>query len=357
MKKGLLIAVAFAFLCISALAQEIPETVEERLSIEFHAVSGDDKVTLNLAEYFGGKAEFVAASTENVNVQIDSNGIATLSAKDPNWRGIEEVVFAISEEYLEKEEKEEKKYVPRLRKLSEITSKDKIALESDAFTQEQYERIVGELTPEPITIASTVSEDSVSVDLNKEVMIDFSLKKGSKSAVPAVSMDFHAKEDGISLAPYKEPDNRVFLGLVVIGIGTIMMLGFYLRYMMTGPMRSALLKPKKAAMPMSKAGAYKVDALADLKKIRKSLSSEKPAKAYKDALMVMNSFLSKSFRLQGSAEQMAKKLDSYGVDSSVKSDILSYFTDYREAAYKASEMTKESAEKLISFVESILKRL
>lgn len=350
-----MIVVFIILLAIQAFAEEIPETVEERLSLEFHSVSGGETVTLNLVEYFGSTGPFVVSPTVHVDVEISPTGIATIFPKDPNWQGIEEVIFAISEEFLKKEEKE--KYIPRLRSLSEITSKDKIALDSDAFTQEQYEAIVGKLTPKQITIASTVSEDSVTVDLNNEVLLGFSVKADSKSAVPSIGMDFHANDEEISLGSYKEPDNRLFLGLVVIGIGTIMMLGFYLHYMVTGPMRSAFTKPKKAAVRVSKAGAYKGNALASLKKIKQGLAAENPAKAYKGTLSLMNSFLSKSFKLQGSPEQMAKTLNSYGVDSGVKSDILSYMTEYREAAYKAAAMTKNEAEKLISFVESILKRL
>ncbi|MFH1065984.1 MAG: hypothetical protein V1734_05760 [Nanoarchaeota archaeon] len=365
MRKSVLLLIVVALLAMQVIAEEtvgestlqasIPDTVENRLSIEFHSVSGEDKVVLNLPEYFGGKANFVASKTEHVNVDIDSNGIATLSPKDPTWRGIEEVVFAISLDYLTEEEKP-KQYVPRVRELSEITSKDKIALISDAFTQEQYETVVGNLKKEQVVISSQLYEDSLSVDLNREVTIDFSSDKNS--VVPKVSFDFHAKEGNITLASYEQPSDMLFLSLLIIGVGTILVLVFYMHYAITGPLKPALFAPKKAPAPVSKASQYKGDAASKIKNIKKRLGKESPAKLYKETVLTMNSFITKSFKVSGADIGMAgKKLDTYGVSGGLKSDILSYLTEYREAVYKASEITKENVETLISLAESIINRL
>lgn len=364
MRKAALLLIVVALLAIQAIAEEtagesplqasVPDTVENRLSVEFHSVSGEDRVTLNLPEYFGGKSNFAASDTEHVNVEIDANGIATLSAKDPSWRGIEEVVFAISLDYLTETEKP-KKFAPRARDLSEITSKDKIALISDAFTQEQYETVVGNLNKEPVVITSQLYEDSLSVDLNREVTIDFSSDKNS--VVPKVNFDFHAKEGNITLAPYEPPSDMLFLSLLIIGAGTILVLVFYLHYAITGPLKTAMA-PKKAPAPVSKASQYKGDAASKIKNIKKRLGKESPAKLYKETVLTMNSFIAKSFKVSGANLDMAgKKLDTYGVSGGLKSDILSYLTEYREAVYKASGITRENAETLISLAESIINRL
>lgn len=72
----------------------------------------------------------------------------------------------------------------------------------------------------------------------------------------------------------------------------------------------------------------------------------------------MNSFITKSFRVSGANIEAAEtKLDTYGVSGSLKSDILSYLTEYREAAYRASEIKEENVETLISLAESIINRL
>ncbi|MDI6738219.1 MAG: hypothetical protein QME12_06950 [Nanoarchaeota archaeon] len=363
MRKAVIIALFIAILAIPAFAQDeyevprdivVPETVRNRLSIEFHAVSGDDKVTLNLPDYFGRKADFVAAPSDNVNVEINSNGVATLSAKDPNWRGIEEIVFAVSKEYLEEKKEVKRVYVPR--NLSAVTAKDKIALVSDAFTQDQYETIVGNLAKEPVVIASTLSDDALSLDLNKEITMSFS--RDDKSIVPKVQLDFHAKNENITLARYSEPSDTLFLALLVIGVGTILILAFYLKYMFTGPLRPALFAIKKKEAAPSRASQYKGDALSRLKGIRRRLGKESPAKLYKETLMVMNSFITKAFRVSGAhLEQADKRLDNYGITGSLKTDIVSYLTEYREAVYKASEIKKENVETLIRFAESILSRL
>lgn len=355
MKKLVLLAL-FALLIYPAAAQtepEAPSTVENSMSIEFHAVSGNDKIQLNLVDYFGRKADFVAAPTEHVTVEIDSNGIATLSPKDPGWRGIEEVVFAISKESLEKPEAP-KIYVPRDRDLTEITSKDKIAIVSDAFTQEQYETIIGSLAKEPVVIASSLSGGALSLDLNREATINFSMQ--GKSTLPAVSLDFHTKQENITLAEYEQPSDALFLALAALGIGTILILGFYIHYIVSGPLKSMMPAQKKKLL--AKPAIDKSDAYARLKQIKRMLGKETPDKAYKDTLLMMNSFLSKSLKLKGlSPEQAEKRLVSYGIESGLKSDILSYLTDYREAAYQSSKLTKEDAESLISFAESILRRL
>lgn len=364
MKKTVFALILIAILAIPVFAQDeyadisqdvVPETVQNRLSIEFHAVSGDDKVTLNLPEYFGRKADFVAAPSDNVNIEIDSNGVATLSAKDPNWRGIEEVVFAISKEYLE-EKQEIKKRIYTPKDVSAVTAKDKIALISDAFTGEQYETMIGNYKKEPVIIASTLSDDALSLDLNKEVTIDFSLDE--KSIVPKIQLDFHAKDENITLARYSEPNDTMFLALIVIGVGTILILAFYLRYMFTGPLRPALFAPKKKEAAPSRASQFKGDAMSKLKNIRRRLGKESPAKLYKETLFAMNSFITKAFRVSAAhPEQADKKLDNYGITGSLKSDIISYLTEYREAVYKASEIKKENVETLIRLAESILSRL
>ncbi|MDD4877715.1 MAG: hypothetical protein PHO02_01610 [Candidatus Nanoarchaeia archaeon] len=365
MKRVVFALILMAILAISAIAQDeyeelpqnvvVPDTVQNSLSIEFHAVSGDDRVTLNLPDYFGRKADFVAAPSEHVNVQIDANGVATLSSKDPAWRGIEEVIFAVSKEYLV-EKKEEVKRPYTLRNLSAITSKDKIALISDAFTQEQYDTIVGSLSAEQVVIASTLTDDALELDLNKEITLSFS--NDEKSILPKVQMDFHAKDENITLASYSEPSDTMFLALLIIGVGTILILGFYLKYMFTGPLKTAMFAPKKKITATSRASQYKGDTASKLKDIRRRLGKENPAKLYKETLMAMNSFITKSFRVSGAnIEQADKKLDNYGITGSLKSDIISYITEYREAAYKASEIKKEDAEKLIRFAESILNRL
>lgn len=365
MKKAVIIALVMALLAFPVFSQDeyeetsqnvvVPETVQNRLSIEFHAVSGDDKVTLNLPDYFGRQANFVVGETQNVNVVIDSNGVATLSSKDPNWRGIEEVVFAVSKEYLTEEEKP-KVFVPRIRNLSAVTSKDKIALISDAFTQEQYETIVGNLSSEPVVISSKLEGGTLAVDLNKEITINFSMEKSS--IIPSVKFDFHTKNENITLASYKEPSDTLFLALLIIGVGTILVLGFYMKYMFTGPLRHALFAPKKEKAAPSRASQFKGEALSKLKNIKKRAGKENPGKLYKETLIVMNSFISKVFRVSGARlEEAGKKLDNYGITGSLKSDIISYLTEYREAAYKASEIKKSDLESLLSFAESILNRL
>lgn len=349
MKRLVLIAVALIVLSALVFAADAPETVQNRLSIEFHSVTGTDSVSLDLVKYFGRKAEFVAAPTQFVNVEISPGGVATITPKDAAWKGIETVVFAVSKEFLVEEEKQPKRFLPKYKDLTKITTKDKIALISDAFTQEQYSTIVGKLVPEQVTIVSTLTEDALSMDLNKELTINFSLED---SPVPSIQFNFRSKEGNITLANYSEPNNAVFVSLLVLGIVAVVLLGFYMNYMAHGPLRKSLEGPKKAE-PFARAKEYKGDYMDRLKQIKKQLGKEKPGKLYKDTLLLVNSFLSKAFRI--SSANAESRLGSMDIDSGLKSDILSYITDYREAAYNSSDIKKEDAETLISLAESILK--
>lgn len=103
MKKGLIVLIII-FLASIAYAQDVTETVTNRLSIESHAVSGTDEVTIDLPKYFGKDANFVYSESEHVMVELDPDThIAKLMSTDSEWRGIETVVFATELKYLAEE--------------------------------------------------------------------------------------------------------------------------------------------------------------------------------------------------------------------------------------------------------------
>ena len=130
MKKGIIIVI-FVLLASIALAQYlpeegevvVPETIENRLPVEFHSVTGTESVELDLAKYFGRLTKFYVSQTEHVNVTINQEiGLAVMIPYDPEWRGIEEVIFATDPVYLIAEDKRPH-FVRRYGNLSKIHKK------------------------------------------------------------------------------------------------------------------------------------------------------------------------------------------------------------------------------------------
>jgi|GEM_PF-2795191 len=356
----ILLTIAFAINVSAQMDEEatIPGSVENRLPVEFHSVTGDESVQIDLQKYFGRLTDFVASETQHVNVAIDpETGMATMSAKDSGWRGIEEVIFATSEEYLYKEEKE-KRFISRYGNLSKINlSEDKIAMESDAFTQEQFSTIMGTLKGEQVDIVSFMSNHSLLFEINKELTMNFSFEPERSSPLPEIDFDFKFKKGNLTAAYYKEPNQLLRFSLVLFGIGAVIIGLIYMKYSWAGAFREAFLTKKKKEK-VSKKDIYKNDLKKNLKKVRKMIGREKPSKLYRQVLHFTNSFLSKACRVRGTnLAAIETKLEKMGVSDAAKSRVKAYITEYRDKAYSPSKLTDENVHHLVSFVESMMRGL
>ncbi|MBU2589778.1 MAG: hypothetical protein KKA65_00795 [Nanoarchaeota archaeon] len=335
---------------------EIPKFAENRLPIEFHSVSGSESITLDLVKYFGRKADFVVGETEHVNVVIDpGTGMATITAIDPNWRGIEEVVFATATEYLVGEKVAKKELLPkRYRNLTKINvSVDKIALVSDAFTQEQFNTIIGKLTAEQIDIISFMSNTSLALAINDELTINFSTIDRS-SPVPNINFDFKMPEGNLTMAYYEEGNDILYFSFILFGLGLLLILGIYVKYSWATPFREVFLKPKEKT-EVSKAESYKKDLKINLRKIGKLVGEEKPGKLFKQTLEFATNFLSRGYGIKSS--NYSAKLEKIGISSGTQSKIKLFFSEYKNKAYASSQIKDSDVKGLISFIESIIRGL
>lgn len=364
MKKGLF-AFIFIFTLFStiALAQYIPEeeaaipaTVENRLSLEFHAVTGTDVIVLDLKRYFGRMAPFVASGTEHVNVTIDpATGVATLAAFDPEWRGIEEVIFATAPEFLTVEEKVKKYLPPRKRNLTILNlSEDKIALIHEAFTQQQFETLIGNLSAEPVDITSFLSNSSLALDLNEEVIINFSM---GEEAGAEIDFGFKIRSTNLTIPFYREPNQILYFTLALLAIGIAMAGSLYLYYNLRMPLKEVFLAPKKAAKA-TKVPSYKKAAKAKLKYIKKRIGKEKPSKLYREAVMLMNRFLAKAYSIRSADEEkISKQLDRHGAKEGTKAKVYAFMADYKNKIYTSKEIKDSDVHNVISYIESVLREL
>lgn len=370
MKKGLC-AIILAFAVIAAASclaedvyeeQQLPTTVANRLSVEFHAVTGTDSVVIDLPRLFGKKADFVASKTVHTNVTIDPiSGIALISSLDPEWRGTEEVVFATAPEYLEApEQKGKKRYVPRYPRNLTIfnATKDKIALISDAFTQAQFDTILGNLTAEPVIIVSHLTNDSMMLEINDEVTINLSMGADRTSPLPKIDLGLKAGEENLSPADYKQPKYMLYFTLAILGVILLIIGGLYFHYTFGGAIRETLFAPKSKASPAARFSEYKKAIAPRLASIRRRIGKEKAIKLYRETLLLMNKFLSRALKVSGSDPgAMDLKLSHYGLGSGTKAKISAYFTEYRDKAYTQTDITNDDVHSLLSYIESILRGL
>ncbi len=356
MKKGvLLLILALSALSIAIAQEDVPEAVENRLPIEFHSVTGNESVTFDLVRYFGRNYDFVVSQTEHVDVTINPDGVATLKTSNPEWRGIETVVFATDEKYLEIEAQPTKDLLPRrYRNLTKINvTADKVALVSDAFTQEQFNTIIGKLSGEQVDIVSFISNKSLSMDINDELTINFSTENRVNN-LPGMDFTFKMPEGNLTAAQYAGRNDLLHFSLIMFGLAALIILGVYMKYSWAGPFREVFLKPKQKT-EVSKSDKYKKDLQKNLRKINSLIGKEKPDRLYKKAMSFGKLFLSKGYGIKSS--NYKKKLEKADINSGAKSKIKVLFTKYKDKIYKGSQIKDSDVKKLVSFIRSIARDL
>lgn len=358
MKKGVIILISMLLAISIVYAQDItiPDVVENRLPIEFHAVSGSESITLDLVRYFGQEADFVVGETEHVNVTIDPvTKMATITATDPDWRGIETVVFATSPEYLAEEEVVQSDILPRrYRNLTRINvTADKIALVSDAFTQQQFNTIIGKLSGEQIDIVSFVSNTSLALAINDELTINFSTDEKT-AAVPNIDFNFKLSEANRTLSFYEEKKDIWNFSFILIGLAVVIFLSIYIKYSWAGPLREVFLK-SRPKQEVSKADIYRKDIKTNLRKLLNLVGKEKPKKLYRQGIHFGTQFLAKAYGIRSS--NYDKKMDKKGINKGVQSKVKLFFTEYKDKLYTRTKIDDSDVKQLISFIKSMVRDL
>lgn len=336
---------------------EIPDFVENRLQIEFHSVTGTDEVVLDLPKYFGKNVNFVYAPTEHVAITIEPiTQIATLKPKDPAWRGSETIVFATSEEYLE-EEKDSVFLLPRLNvtKVKINLSEEDIASLGDAFTQQQFNTIIDNLTSEQIEMLTMKTKDALSIYINEELYLNITLN-GSR---PNYDMSWKIKKtDDMKLATYDEKSDILVFTLILFIIFAVITLSLYLYYGFGDYIKQVSIVPhtNKNKTVKNKIKKYGSKTYSQLDQIERKLAEKSPKKAYKQAIKVMNKFLSKALGVRNT-KNLENKLKKKNVPQSVISNIDSFFLNAKNKIYTKNKLTGKEVSSFINSLKDIIRRL
>jgi flagellar biosynthesis/type III secretory pathway chaperone len=339
-------------------AQPYAETVENRLTIEFHAVTGDDVVTLNLPKFFGKDADFVHNHPEHVEVTIDpETHIATMKSKDPNWRGIETVVFATEEKYLKEPEKKGGVLLPRnVTKVVINVSKEDIALETDAFTQAEFETILGNLTAEPIDVNAMITNTTLAIEINKELKFNVSYDEKS----PKLKMMWKIKRNtNMTAARYKEASDIITFSIIIFIIFAFAVVILYIYHGYSEEMKNTLFAPRKIKKDLQKKILeHKAIAIRELTILQRRVNKEKANKLYRECTNIMNKFLADGLNIRGSnIEKINQKLTKLNLPQGVIAKLNIFLEERKTKVYSGKELTTTDVNNYISFLKSIINKI
>ena len=350
MKKGLIFLILL-LLASSVLAQGQPN----RLSIEFHSINGGEVVTLNLITYFGREANFVSNQPEHVNVFIDpETKVATLSSNDPEWRGIEEVIFAVSEEYLKAQETNKTpSFLPRPRRLIvvNITEAD-LDSTTEPFTHEQVKALADQLNVESVNITTTRTARGMVLSLNDQVFMNVTFEHAN----PSVALSFDLGGEERKAAEYTEPNEILLYVLALTGFiaVSILVLFVYHAYSVHLP-KLIKLKEGPATKFSDDFFLLRKEAQKRIAGLKREVGKEAARKVYRDAIAAMDKFFIHGMGVKGTdAAKLERRLQGLGIKSSTIAKILEIHSEHRNKVYAKEEIRDKEAEELLSLCESIL---
>ncbi len=358
MKRGLIVLIIVFLGSLAYAQEEMSETVTNRLSVEFHAVTGTDEVTINLPKYFGRDANFVYKESEHVMVELDSDThIATMKSTDPEWRGIETIVFATDSQYLEEEKREGGILLPRnVTKVKINVSKEDVAMDTDAFTQIQFETVLGNLTSEPVDIEALMSNESFRMIINDEMYFNMTFKNDK----PKMDMLWRLRANSnMTSARYREMSDVMTFTFIMFILFSLSVLVLYVYFGYAESIKSMLLAPNRTRKAVERdIEPYKRSAMGSLVAIQKKVGKEKPSKLYKDSIAVMNKFLSEALGIKGgSIDKVNEKISKMGLQTGISSKLSIYFSERKARVYSGNEINEGELQNFISFLKSIVGKL
>ncbi|MFH1638691.1 MAG: hypothetical protein ABIB71_09775 [Candidatus Woesearchaeota archaeon] len=355
MKRGIAFLL-FVFLLVIPLAL----SEQNRLVIHFHSLTGTETTSIRLWDYFPHGTVPLISTTEHLVVTIDpKTGMATIKVIDPEFKGIEDVVFAVSKEYLEAEQPQPKYVVPwnRTKTVTGLEGSD-LAEPGDAFTAKQFDTLIGKLEGESVSISAVKRRNTIGVLMGDQLFINISYNLTAGYVPPSIKLSFKLEESNRTAAEvYTEPSEIVFFSLSLIIMASLVVLVLYIYYAYSEQLQVSysrmLITKNRVALDVT---VHKKAALVELGHIRGRIGKENPAKLYRQTIAVMNRFLAKALKIRGSSSQnVALKLEKLGAGKPLISKINMYCTRYRDRSYTAKEITNSQVSDIISFVSSIIR--
>ncbi len=329
---------------------------EDTFTISFHSIGGNASITLDLVRYLNNSGPFKYSPVENVNIAI-GKGIATITPKDPAWVGIEDITFAPIDVEIKPPKKDESKFVIGAKRNITISDAE-IDTSLGPLVEPSFYLITGNRSAEQINISGFVAKDSLSVELNNEVSLNISLGENSRSLSPKFVIDVHSKKDNLTLAEYEEPSSwPVYAVLLFILVCAVAVFGyFYTGY--GQDVLGAMVPSEPAAVKKSASSANKRSAELKLSGIGAHLTSRDAKDSLKQALSIMESFLSDYLHLAFvSQSRIVSKLSKQGASASVQGRINSVYEEYSDMVYGEAVVSKAKVSAFISKVNAVIRQL
>ncbi len=354
MKKGLFLVLLLLIPVAAAQGAE-----RDTLSVEFHAINGGETVTLDLKLYFGDAGRLVSNQPEHVEVIIDPDTkVATLKARDQDWRGIETVIFAVSEEFLVQEEKKPTTfYLPRQRKLVIVNFTEEYISSSvtEPFTQEQILALAEQLDVEAVNISASRSERGVMLALNDQVLMNITFERAS----PSIDLAFDVGEKNRKAAAYQEPNEILMYLFALLGFVGISVLALFVYHAYSVHV-AEFLKKREVIVEKFPDDFFlqRKEAQKRVAQLKRKVGEEKAGKLYKEVIDTMYQFFVHGLNAHGNDYgKIEKHLQHLGVKGNTISKIIELDREHKERLYAKEEIRDKDVSNLVSIAESILENI
>lgn len=327
-------------------------------TMSFHSLGTNQTISIDLFKYIDHQGPFKFSPVENVDIVIE-NGIATIWPKDPNWVGIEDIVFAPLGVELRKvplTPGEVEYELARAVRRSITVSREELDSSLGPMIDETFHTLAAELTGKPIEIAGFLAEDEVSLEINDEVSLNISMRADSASFNPEFSIDVHDKKGGLSLPYYEEPVNWLFFLLVCLFVASVIVVFafFYTGY--AQDVFGAIVYQKKRYGREDVSASLRGNALARLSAFRNGLSADNARSVLKKAMGSVDSFFSDCLHISFvSRDKVVRKLSKKKDDKALGSQVASLYDDYAAMMYGKTEITKARVSAFISKAAGIVR--
>lgn len=331
---------------------------DDTFTMSFHSLGTNQTISIDLFQYLDHPGPFKFSPVENVNIVIE-NGVVTIWPKDPNWVGIEDIVFAplgveIKKVILTPEEIEYE--LARAERRNITVSKYELDTSLGPMIDESFYTIAAGLTDEPVVISGFLAKDEVSLEINDEVSLNISMRGDSASLNPEFSIDVHSSEEGLSLPYYEETTNWLFFLLIGLFVFSVIVVFAYIYSGYAQQVLGALVVHEKKIERSAVSAVLKSDALAGLSALRSELSKDNAKSVLKRSMGAVSSFFSDSLHISFvSKRKIVKKLVKKG-NKALSSQVSSLYVDYDAMMYGKVEVTKARVSAFVSKAYGIVRK-
>ncbi len=348
MKKVLLVLL-FLLLSSSVFALDT-------FPVSFHSSGFNESISLDLVRYLKHPGPFKHTPVENVRVVIEE-GIATISPIDPDWMGIEDIVFAPIG--VELEAPELKNETQKLLERRNVTvSREEIDAALGPLIDQSFFVLAGGLSGEQINISGFLGDDSLELDINDELSLNISSAEDSRSLSPSFMVDIHDQSKDLSLAEYSEPYNWLFLFVVLFLVfSCIVVFAYFYTGYAQGIFSSIVTQESKHERQVV-LHSFKRKALQELLAVKGKLPKGNAKQELKAAKAVLDEFFRSCLHTADvSRGEILERLEKRGVGRSLRNEVGDLYDDYAAMQYGKKKISRQSVSSFVAKAHSVMHSL